>query len=56
MPSLMYKDGEELMVSDDPDGRAIMASQGWKEAEVKEEPKPLSMPKVSDDNSSRNSK
>lgn len=55
MPSLMYKDGEELMVTDHPDGRAIMASQGWKEAEVKEEPKQekLSMPKVSKDDDSK---
>lgn len=53
MTSLMYKDGVEMEVTDDEDGRAELAKHGWTE---KDESKPLSMPKVSNDDSSRNSK
>ena len=27
----MYKDGVEMMVSQNPDGRKILAASGWKE-------------------------
>ena len=55
----MYKNGVEMDVTDDEDGRAVLAAAGWtedvKQEEVKEEPKQekLSMPKASKDDDSK---
>ena len=38
MPQLMYKDGSELLVTDNAEGRAIMRKQGW--SDDKPAPKP----------------
>ncbi len=59
MTSPMYKNGVEMDVTDDEDGRAVLAAAGWtedvKQEEVKEEPKQekLSMPKASKDDDSK---
>lgn len=55
MTSPMYKNGVSMDVTDDEDGRAVLAKHGWKESEVKEEPKQekLSMPKASKDDNSK---
>ena len=49
----MYKDGVEMDVTDDEDGRAVLAAAGWTEKEKQEETKPLAMPNkvVKDDDS-----